>query len=432
MMRTGVSHVVSLVLLASAMPTLPAQGQAQDSTTDTCVACHELLADSRLSAPVALYANDIHQAAGFSCASCHGGDPLEMSIAAMNPEAGFVAGLRSSSTPQFCGRCHSDGQFMRNYNPSLRVDQVAEYATSVHGERLARLNDSSVATCVSCHPAHDIKPPSDPLSSVHPLRVAQTCGQCHSSADHMQPYGIPTTQQTEYEQSIHWQKLSVEQDLSAPTCNDCHGNHGAAPPGIAWVGNTCGQCHAVMATLYSRSPHARLFTLMGRPGCATCHGNHAIQLADDELLGLHEGAVCANCHVEGVGGGVPAASMRSLIDSLRMGYAAAESILAIAENAGVEVSQALYELDGAQTTLVQARAAIHSFVLDSVEAIVVEGLQITSDAHARGERAQDELRARRLGLAVSSLIIVVLLTGLLLLIRRIDSESPARPDKLTA
>src|SRR6266540_7241295 len=32
-----------------------------------------------------------------------------------------------------CGRCHSDAQFMKRYNPALRVDQVAEYATSVHG-----------------------------------------------------------------------------------------------------------------------------------------------------------------------------------------------------------------------------------------------------------------------------------------------------------
>ena len=421
--RLGVGG--SLVLLVSTGPLSLGVAQAQPDTTDTCITCHRALGVERLAGPVELFTDDIHRTTGFSCVSCHGGDATVMTPAAMDSALGFVRDIQPSQISQLCGRCHSDGQFMRNYNPSLRVDQVAEYATSVHGQRLDQYNDSLVATCVSCHPAHEIRPPSDPNSSVHPLQVAGTCGQCHGNVERMAVYAIPTNQRDEYEQSIHWEKLSVEQDLSAPTCNDCHGNHGAAPPGISWVGNTCGQCHAVMAEQYNGSPHARLFTLMGQPGCATCHGNHAIVEADDELLGLGEGAVCTQCHVEGVGGGVTAARMRALIDSLRTSVHVADSILAYAENAGVEVSQALFELEAAQTALVLARASIHSFTLDSVEARVGEGLAITTEAYEHGLDAVSEIRFRRTGLAVSSVIILLLLTGLILKIKSLDRETPA-------
>ena len=101
--------------------------------------------------------------------------------------------------------------------PTLRVDQVAEYATSVHGRRLRELADPKVATCVSCHPAHNIRPPSDPKSSVYPLHVADTCGRCHSDAKYMASYKIPTDQVAKYKTSVHWKAMTAKGDLSAPT-----------------------------------------------------------------------------------------------------------------------------------------------------------------------------------------------------------------------
>ena len=104
---------------------------------------------------------------------------------AMDPAKGFIGKPTRQQIPQLCGRCHADAQFMKRYNPALRVDQVAEYATSVHGRRLRELSDPKVAVCVSCHPAHSIRPPSDPKSSVYPLHVAETCGRCHADAKYM-------------------------------------------------------------------------------------------------------------------------------------------------------------------------------------------------------------------------------------------------------
>ena len=78
----------------------------------------------------------------------------------MDPRKGFVGKPAGRQVLQVCGRCHADAAFMRRYNPSLRVDQVTEYSASVHGQRLLGQGDTAVATCVSCHPAHQIRPSS--------------------------------------------------------------------------------------------------------------------------------------------------------------------------------------------------------------------------------------------------------------------------------
>ncbi|UCF40370.1 MAG: cytochrome c3 family protein [Gemmatimonadota bacterium] len=410
--RVGIAAFIWLVGLTGAA----GGAQAQENN---CVTCHSALG-GRLAAPVEAFQRDIHAEKGFGCVACHGGDASIAGMGGMARELGFVGRPRGRQVLDVCGRCHSDADFMRRYNPSLRVDQVTEYATSVHGRRLLELGDTAVATCLSCHPAHNVRPPSDPLSSVHPVNVAATCAACHGDADHMKPYGIPTDQREKYERSVHWAALSEQGDLSAPTCNDCHGNHGATPPGISWVGNVCGQCHSVMADYYEESRHATTFTMLGVPGCATCHQNHEVTRPADDMLGLDEGAVCARCHAPGDRGGETALAMRSMIDSLQAAYHAADSLLGAAENHGMEVSQALFELGGANDALVTARAAVHSFDREIVGAEVTDGLEVAVRAFARGEDAMNELRFRRTGLAVSVVIILALIAGLLLKIREVD------------
>jgi hypothetical protein len=393
---------------------------SQRAPESNCAACHAVLGDARLSQPVTSFAGDIHAAKGLGCVACHGGDASANGLAGMDPAKGFVGKPQGRALLEVCGRCHSDAAFMRQFNPSLRVDQVDEYLTSVHGQRLVELGDTAVATCSSCHPAHAIKPPSDPESSVHPLRVVETCGACHADETYMQSYGIPVDQQAKYERSVHYEMLTVGGDLSAPTCNDCHGNHGAAPPGVSWVGNVCGQCHTVMADAYLNSRHAQTFALLGAPGCAVCHQNHEITAASDSLLGLGDGAVCAQCHAAGDGGGTVASTMRSLIDSLHAAHDSAEAILMRAEQAGMEVSQAQFDLGVAYTSLVSARAAVHSFDVLAVSEPVEEGLTVADQAHQQGEEALAEIQFRRVGLGVSVTIIVALILGLVLKIRQID------------
>ena len=70
-----------------------------------------------------------------------------------------------------------------------------------------------------------------------------------------------------------------------------------------------------------------------------------------------------------------------------------------------------------------APAAVHAFDPDVVSAEAEPGWEIASEALATGGEALDELQFRRIGLAVSVLVIGGLIAGLLLKIREI--EQPA-------
>jgi hypothetical protein len=415
--------------VADTAAALDSAGQAEAAQPEeSCVTCHKVLDSERLSAPAKSFQADIHAAKGFGCVACHGGDDKELGPGAMDPAKGFIGVPARKDIPELCGRCHSDAQFMKRFNPSLRVDQLSEYRTSVHGRRLAE-GDTMVATCADCHHVHSIRPPSDPKSNVHPLHVAQTCSRCHANAEYMKPYGIPTDQFSKYQKSVHWATLSEKGDLSAPTCNDCHGSHGATPPGVSSVVNVCGQCHAVQAGRFDASFHSEIFSMIGAPGCVTCHGNHEVRPPGDTFLGVGDGAVCGRCHAADSKGAKVAMGERKLIDSLATGMATADSILARAANAGMEVSQAQADMGNARNALIQARAAIHSFSVDSVKAAVDPGLEVARKASERGRGALHELQIRRLGLAVSAALILLVITILLSKIRRGGPPSAAGDGK---
>ncbi|HEY7471562.1 MAG TPA: cytochrome c3 family protein [Gemmatimonadota bacterium] len=417
-------------MIAAGRPALVAgQGQVLEQQ-NSCFRCHRVIDDKRFSDPVREYVNDIHFEKGFGCVICHGGDSTILDRRRAKDRAkGYLGVPDRRDIPQVCGRCHSDARFMKRYNPSLRIDQVAEYATSVHGQRLFELGDERVATCTSCHTAHSIRPPSDPTSSVHPLRVAETCGHCHADTTYMSAYDIPQDQLSEYRSSVHWKAMDEDGDLSAPTCNDCHGNHGAAPPEVEWIGNVCGQCHTAQQGLFESSSHPAAFMQLGKPGCVGCHDNHAIRQTSDEMLGTGRESVCAECHAPDDPEGEAAAGMREMIERLKIERDRSDSLLERAEGAGLEVSQARFELEDATNAIVRARASTHSASVDSVEARVDEGLAITSKAWERGKGAFRDLRIRRIGLAVSSLIIVVLIAGIVMKIREVEGARGPSPDE---
>jgi hypothetical protein len=187
----------------------------------------------------------------------------------------------------------------------LRVDQEQEYWTSRHG-KLLKTGDQKVATCVDCHGAHGILAPGDPQSPVYATQVAETCARCHADPKHMAGYRLPdgrplpVDQYELWKQSVHADALLKKEDLSAPTCNDCHGNHGAVPPGIESIAFVCGQCHAREAELFRASRKKQLFdehngylASAGPEGCATCH-----QPPDPaaKITSIHEFTECVTCH----------------------------------------------------------------------------------------------------------------------------------------
>ena len=421
-MKRIISVVGLLVLWITIFGFEEAQSAAP-AEMDSCGTCHLALGVEKLTKPAENFKSDIHAAKGFGCVSCHGGDPSIMGMEAMDKKKGYIGKPVGLQVIETCGKCHSDANFMRRYNPTLRVDQVAEYFTSVHGKRLKEQKDQKVATCASCHVAHSIRPPNDARSSVHPLKVADTCGSCHANREYMSPYKIATDQVEKYKTSVHWQMMASKGDLSAPTCNDCHGNHGASPPGVSAVVNVCGQCHPVNSELFNKSAHNKIFAQMGIPGCAACHSNHAIVASSDAMLSAGDQSVCASCHPANSSGATVAAKMLGSIDRLKASTEKASQTLTSAERAGMEVSQPLFELNEAKTALIKARAAIHSFDQATVEKEIEPGLKVSERAYVRGVKALDELQFRRKGLAISALIILALVIGLVLKIRQMEKKT---------
>lgn len=387
---------------------------------NSCIDCHSKLDDPVISAPAKLFDADVHKARGLMCHDCHGGDPnADTKEAAKHPSKGYLGKPRTLDIPAYCGKCHSDANLMKRFNPSLRVDQEREYYTSIHGQ-LQQKGETRVATCVSCHSVHGIRSPSDPLSSVYPANVAETCAKCHGSADYMRGFGIPSDQFAKYKTSVHAKTLYEKQDLSAPTCNDCHGNHGAAPPGITSVANVCGQCHARQAELFQTSPHKAAFDQQNLAECVTCHGNHAIPKPGDEMIGTHQGAVCIACHTNGDKGFAAAGIMRARIDELILGIHKSTDILDLAERKGMEVSKPKFELKGATDALTHARVLIHSSSTAEVDKVVGPGLEAANKGYQAGESALAELSFRRKGLAVSLVFILFLAVLVYLKVRQIE------------
>ncbi len=337
----GVAVVVFIaVLSAGASPAQEAQEpEAGVEVRTSCIACHgdADLFDEEALAIVERFRKDIHAESGLSCHDCHGGNPdpalaedLDLAMDegfADNPYRGVPD---RHAIPGFCGECHSDTQYMKRFGPDLRIDQEQRYWTSQHGIAL-QSGESRVATCVDCHAVHGILKATDPESPVYPTQVAETCRSCHSDSEHMAGVTLPdgrpisTDQYVLWRRSIHAEALLERGDLSAPTCNDCHGNHGAAPPGVESIAFVCGSCHGREARLFRESrkhaglqqhieyledagadgckacheppePQAELTLVPSLAECAICHSNHAVVRATVAILANLPETPCAFCH----------------------------------------------------------------------------------------------------------------------------------------
>ena len=415
------SAVLRAVLLGAALCAWASGSRAQ--TANTCVECHSAL-DPPLQVTEAQFAQDIHAQKGLTCASCHGGDPTKADMDAMSKAAGFHGKIERSQIPSLCGRCHGDANLMKQYNPGLRTDQFSQYQTSVHGKLLAK-GDTKVAVCIDCHGVHNLRPARDARSKVNPLNVAQTCSRCHADAAYMKPYGIPTDQFAKYSKSVHHEAMVARGDLSAPTCTTCHGNHGAAPPGVDSVKNVCSNCHVFQAQMYEKSAHKAIFQSAGLPGCVVCHSNHEITHPTDAKLETGPAGVCMQCHAPGDKCDVARTNMLTGLTELDQSIKNADRLLGVAESSGMEVSEARLQQDQARDSLTKARVTIHSFQPPLVHQDIQAGLTIAAKDLQAGKDALSERDYRRRGLGIAVIFIVITLVGLFFYIRMME-RCPAR------
>jgi cytochrome b subunit of formate dehydrogenase/nitrate/TMAO reductase-like tetraheme cytochrome c subunit len=138
----------------------------------TCGQCHEELTEK--------YEASIHGRAfeaGYSdsptCTDCHGEHHI---LSHDDPDA------RTSDAHMaldLCADCHNDPEIIEKYG--MQEGVVGSYVDSYHGWA-TRLEHGHVATCVSCHTAHEVEPAENPASTVSAENVVETCRQCHPNS----------------------------------------------------------------------------------------------------------------------------------------------------------------------------------------------------------------------------------------------------------
>jgi cytochrome b subunit of formate dehydrogenase len=134
----------------------------------TCGKCHDNVRQT--------YTRSVHGKAVASgirdapvCTDCHG----EHTIQAVKLATSRVS---PANIPETCGQCHTAQRIVTQYR--LPPNVFTTYIQSFHGLALQGGN-LTAANCASCHGVHDILPASDPLSTINPKSLPETCGKCH-------------------------------------------------------------------------------------------------------------------------------------------------------------------------------------------------------------------------------------------------------------
>ena len=135
----------------------PESAVARGNIPETCGTCHgkvkKVWSGSQHGK---LRASNVLQAPG--CTDCHG-----------------THTIADPKTPKWqvdvigeCGACHAD--FIKTYRDTY------------HGQ-VTDLGFARMATCASCHGAHEVLPKENPLSKVSEQRILATCQACHPKAN---------------------------------------------------------------------------------------------------------------------------------------------------------------------------------------------------------------------------------------------------------
>jgi hypothetical protein len=141
--------------------------------TKTCGSCHLDIYSQ--------YSTSIHGVALFeknssdvpACTDCHG----EHRIKRVDDPNSTVYKTAIYNT---CGKCHASEKIVGKYG--IKADKFQTYESSYHGIAV-QFGEKTVANCASCHGVHDIRPQSDPNSSISPANIVKTCGKCHPDAN---------------------------------------------------------------------------------------------------------------------------------------------------------------------------------------------------------------------------------------------------------
>lgn len=389
-----------------------------ESSKSECFTCHK--ANDLLPKDFKKY--DVHLSVGLTCAACHGGNSTsDDEDIAMNPKQGFIGVPSREKIPKLCGKCHSNINYMRKFKPEMETDQVQQYYTSLHGKQL-RKGDKNVAVCISCHTAHAILPSSDPRSTVYAVNVPATCNKCHGNKNLMKKYNLSSSPYKDYAKSVHGIALLQKKDTGAPACNDCHGNHGAMPPGVNSIDNVCGNCHINNMKYFENSSMGKAFKQLGYHGCIVCHSNHLIVKPNDNFVGVGKESFCIKCHDEGDEGYKAAKEIHSDLTTLASLYKFAINKLKNVREKGMSDIDINFRLKKVHQTLIQARTVVHTFNSEKVAKFTNKGIKTVKSVIAKEDEEINEFYVRRYGFLIAVVFITVIIIALYLKNKELDKK----------
>lgn len=392
------------------------------SVNNSCVECHMNL-EEELSKSVRQWAMSIHKEIGVTCHDCHGGDPGIKDENAMDRSTGFIGTPSPKEIPLLCAKCHADAKLMRQFN--IRTDQFAEYKISVHGRRLFEKGDEKVATCVSCHGAHDIRKKSDPASSVYHKNVPEMCAKCHSDPEYMKQYNIPTDQFEEYKQSYHGEilygKIEGKNPALVPNCADCHGIHGATPPGGGEVVNVCGNCHFVVVKYFREGKHYEALKSNGVPRCIDCHGYHRIQYPTVAMFISNGNSLCAQCHDQGTPARDVAERMGAMLEDIEKRLSEIDKSVTEVESSGRNIDDILIELSKVKNNIIKSKTISHAVSVEKIKELSDSVNSSIEYIDKKIKEIRAEVEKRRIFMYITIVLIFTII--LLLYLRFLRSET---------
>ena len=372
---------------------------------------------SRRRSPTAWKAS-VHGQNGVGCADCHGGDPTSDQIGvAMDPAAGLHRqarprrdGRRVRQLPLRCRRgCGST---------SSRPTSTPSTTTSVHGQRLATAAtpgspSASTATAPTTSRRRPTRRrPSSPSTSRSSARPATRTPTL------MQPYGIPTDQYDVYQKSVHGQALLDDRRHAGADLRLVPRLPRRQAPDL-------GHGRQRLRQVPHRHPgplRAEPALRARRPGpkCWTCHGTHDVSQPDEALffhptppdVRVHHlprpddptaadqarrasrttaDRRCDTCHhpdsdIYAQAEGDP----RRSLAAPRPPTTDAEARIAEAAALGMIVTDADVALTEAKTSLIQARAAVHTTKLTLVSSTAGDAETKADSAASMAQAKLDE------------------------------------------
>lgn len=216
-------------------------------------------------------------------------------------------------------------------------------------------------------------------------------------------------------------------DRRVPTCADCHGIHGAVPPGVGEVANVCGTCHFVIARYFREGAHAQAVRDIGVPKCVSCHAAHDVVPAGLDLYAGNEPGRCGSCHPEASEPSRVGLAVRGLIAGAQEALARAEAEIAGLHREGMDVR----ELEGlvveAKAAVIEAKPVAHALQVAPVKARTDRALRLLARVEERARSIRQELEGRRRALTVA-LSLTLGIIGLLF-IKRASLREPGSAEE---